>query len=212
MRKLLNSLFVLSEDVYLSLVNENIVILRDKDIVGRFPLHALESILCFSYKGASPSLMGACVERGIFLSMFSPRGKYLCSITGEVQGNVLLRREQFRQADQECTRCALSRNFLFGKIFNSKVVLDRAIRDHPQRVDIDRFTAASSALKHVLVQLPQIQDVDSLRGLEGNAARQYFSCFDQLVLHHVDEFAFGGRSRRPPLDRMNASNPRIVSV
>lgn len=204
MKKLLNSLFVLSEDVYLTLVNENIVVLREGDTVGRFPLHTLESILCFSYKGASPALMGACVERGILLSMFTPRGKYLCSATGEMQGNVLLRREQFRQADINSKRCDISRNFLFGKIWNSKVVLDRAVRDHPQRVDVNRLTSVSGALKNALMQLSEVHDVDSMRGLEGNAARQYFDCFDQLVLHHVDDFAFKGRSRRPPLDRINA--------
>lgn len=137
--------------------------------------------------------------------MFTPRGKFLCSVTGEMQGNVLLRREQFRQADIDSKRCGMSRNFLFGKLWNSKVVLDRAVRDHPQRVSVSQLTNASNALKNTLMQLSEIHDVDSMRGLEGNAARQYFDCFDQLILHNIDDFAFKGRSRRPPLDRINAA-------
>lgn len=205
MRKLMNSLFVLSDDVYLSLDGENIVVLRESETVGRFPLHTLESILCFSYKGASPALMGACSERNVALSFFTPWGKFLCRATGETGGNVLLRREQYRRADRPGESADLARWFLTGKLWNERQVLERAVRDHAQRIDTVGFRETSARLGELIVKLQNPADADTLRGLEGTAAKQYFDLFGQLVLQNQEEFAFHGRSRRPPLDRINAA-------
>lgn len=204
MRNLLNTLFVLSEDVYLSLEGENVVVLRESETVGRFPLHTLEGILCFSYKGASPALMGACAERGILLSFYSPQGRFLCQTTGTAQGNVLLRREQFRRADSPSACRDLANGFLTGKLYNARWVLERATRDHALRVDAARLKSASAALAGALHSLPAQPDTDSLRGVEGAAAQQYFAVFDELILQNKSDFFFRGRSRRPPLDRVNA--------
>ncbi len=204
MRVLLNTLFVLSEDVYLALEGENIVVLRGEDTAARYPLHTLEQVLCFSYKSASPALMGACAKRGIALSFYSPRGQFYCQTAGSEQGNVLLRRTQYRLADSPLGRRDLSEWFLTGKLYNARWVLERATRDHALRLDGARVKAASTALAAALRTLPGQPDTDALRGVEGAAAQRYFDVFDELILQNKDAFSFTGRSRRPPLDRINA--------
>ena len=204
MRKLLNSLFIVSDDVYLTLEGENIVVLKGDEKAGRFPLHTLENILCFSYKGASPALMGKCARAGIGLAFFSPSGRFLARTLGESRGNVLLRKEQYRRSDNQVASCQISKHFLLGKIYNSRGVLERATRDHPLRIDIQAVRQVSSVLAQSLNDIAVGGNLDYLRGVEGQAAAQYFSVLDQLVLQNKEDFAFKGRSRRPPLDRFNA--------
>lgn len=155
MRSLLNTLFVTSEDLYLALEGENVVVLRGEAAAARFPLHTLESILCFSYKGASPALMGACAQRGICLSFYSPRGKFYCQTSGAQQGNVLLRREQFRRADSPPACRALACSFLTGKLYNARWVLQRTVRDQAMRVDAPRLKHAAQALAEAVKALPR---------------------------------------------------------
>ncbi len=204
MRKLLNTLFVLTEDSYLSLDGENVVISREKSEIGRLPLHTLEAILCFSYSGASPALMGACSERAIDLAFFSPNGKFLVRVIGKSKGNVLLRQQQYRAADDPITSCRYAKGFLLGKVYNSRWVLERATRDHPLRVPVEKLKELSSQLAAALPRIEKAMSLEELRGLEGAAAQQYFSGFDHLILQQRDTFAFTGRSRRPPLDPVNA--------
>lgn len=204
MKRLLNTLYVLSEDSYLRLDGENVVVQQGEAVAARFPLHTLESILCFSYPGASPQLMGACAERGVYLSFFSPRGRYLASAVGETGGNIHLRRRQYRLSDDEEASCRIARNLLIGKLYNSRGVIERALRDHPQRVDAPRLRAASAGLAEHLLQIEQQADLDALRGLEGRAASLYFSVLDELILQGREAFAFTQRSRRPPRDPVNA--------
>lgn len=120
MRKLLNTLFVLTESSYLSLDGENVVVSQDKAEAARFPLHTLEGILCFSYAGASPALMGACAQRDVDLAFFTPRGRFLARSVGETKGNVLLRQQQFRAADDADASCRYAKGFLLGKIYNAR--------------------------------------------------------------------------------------------
>lgn len=204
MRKFLNTLFVLTEDSYLSLDGENVVVSREKQETGRFPLHTLEAILCFSYPGASPALMGACSERNVDLAFFSPRGRFLARAVGKPTGNVLLRQQQYRAADDPFASCRYAKGFLLGKVYNSRWVLERATRDHPQRVPVERLKALSGQLAAVLPRIEEALSLEELRGLEGAAAQQYFDGFDSLILQQRDVFAFTGRSRRPPLDPINA--------
>ncbi len=124
MKQLLNTLYVTSEDAYLSLKNDNVIVQRDDDVLGRIPLRSLESIMSFSYKGASPALMGKCAEFGVGVSLFSPYGRYYCSILGEKNRNVLLRREQFRLADNEDAALPFARSFIIGKIYNCRWFLN----------------------------------------------------------------------------------------
>lgn len=204
MRQLLNTLFVTSEDIYLTLDGENVVANREKVVAARYPLHTLSAIITFSYSGASPALMGACAQRGISLSFCSPRGKFLAQVTGESNGNVLLRRTQYRIADDPVQSCVLARNMIFGKIHNARWSIQRTRRDHSLRVDDARLGEVSEQLKDVLPQVLCQEDLDSLRGLEGAAATAYFGVFDQLILGNKAVFHFTTRSRRPPMDPVNA--------
>lgn len=204
MRKLLNSLYVLSEENYLSLEGETVVVSQKKTEIGRFPLHTLENIVCFTYPGASPALMGACARRGIGLAFFSPQGRFLARVTGEEQGNVLLRQQQYRAADNLQRSCLFARGLVLGKVYNCRWVLERATRDHPQRVPVEQLKRTSAQLAAALPCIADCTDLDALRGLEGEAAQRYFADFDSLILQQRDSFAFIGRSRRPPLDNINA--------
>lgn len=204
MRQLLNTLFITSEDVYAALDGENVLLKRDNQEIARYPLHTLQGIVSFSYMGASPALMGACAQKNIQLVFCKPNGKFLCRVTGMTQGNVLLRREQYRIADsaEESTRIAAG--FIFGKVSNARASLERTRRDHGMRIDSQKFSDASAQLRELLGAILDAPDLDTLRGMEGAAANIYFGCFDDMILGDKDSFFFHGRSRRPPLDRVNA--------
>lgn len=147
MKHLLNTLFITSEDIYLSLDGENVVANRDKQVVARYPLHTLFGIVSFSYAGASPALMGACAERGVSLSFCSPKGRFLARVCGESSGNVLLRRKQYRVADDAEQSCAAARTMIVGKLYNSRWSVERTRRDHGLRVNDERLKSASAQLK-----------------------------------------------------------------
>ena len=204
MRKLLNTLYVMTENCYLTLDGENIVIQDGEKKLGRFPLHTLENIICFTYKGASPSLMGACAERKIGLSFFSPRGAFWARITGKEYGNVLLRKEQYRISDDDERSVAYAKNMIVGKVFNSRWSIERTLRDHAYRVDAERLKNISNALYNTLPRIDNTRKLDELRGIEGKAAEQYFSVLNDMILNQKDDFTFTTRNRRPPLDNINA--------
>ena len=204
MRRLLNTLFVTSEDAYLSLDGENVVVNREKEEVARFPLHTLSGIISFSYAGASPALMGACAQRDISLSFCSPRGKFLARTTGVSNGNVLLRRTQYRFADDPAMSCQIARTMLFGKLYNARWSVERTRRDHPMRIDMAQFLNASETLKGLLPDILAATSLEALRGLEGAGASVYFGVLDQMILRNKEAFFYHGRNRRPPLDNVNA--------
>lgn len=204
MKKLLNTLYVLSEDVYLALDGENVVLLHEETVAGRFPLHTLVQIISFSYKGASPALMGACARRGIELSFYTPRGRFLARTAGTSYGNVLLRKEQYRISDDEERSLAYSRAMILGKVFNCRWSLERTVRDHGMRVDSEKIKGVSAELRQGLQKLRVCDTFESLRGMEGELASRYFAVFDDLIINQKDDFQFRGRSRRPPLDNVNA--------
>lgn len=204
MKKLLNTLYVMTESCYLTLDGENVVIRNDEQTLGRFPLHTLENIICFTYKGASPALMGACAERKIGMSFFSPQGRFLARVMGKEYGNVLLRKEQYRISDSEEKSVVYARNMITGKIFNSRWSIERTLRDHAYRVDAEKMKHISNVLYDTLPKADNVSGLDELRGIEGKAAEQYFSVFDGMILNQKEDFAFTTRNRRPPLDNINA--------
>ena len=204
MRHLLNTLYVMTEDAWLSLDGENIVIQAEDRELGRFPLHGLEGIVSFSYRGASSALMGACAERGIDLCFFRPSGRFLARVSGSVRGNVLLRKTQYRISENSASALEIGKNMLIGKVYNSRWVLERAIRDHALSVDTDQLKTTSGMLKEAVSHIEHAENIDSLRGIEGNAAANYFDVFNELILNRDEAFVFHGRSRRPPLDIVNA--------
>ena len=164
----------------------------------------LEHINHRPYAGASPALMGACAERGIDLAFFTPNGRFLARTVGEERGNVLLRQQQYRIADDPAVSCRYACGFILGKVYNARWVLERATRDHPQRVPVERLKEISSQLAASLMRIRECGTLEELRGLEGEAAQRYFDGFDSLILQQRTDFAFTGRSRRPPLDPINA--------
>ena len=204
MKQLLNTLFVTSEDIYLSLEGENVLANRDREVVARYPLHTLQTIVSFSYSGASPALMGACAERGIGLAFCTPRGRFLARVCGESSGNVLLRREQYRIADDSQRSCAIARTMIFGKLSNCAASVQRTLRDHALRVTDNGLEDTVRQIKELLPQVLSVSDLDTLRGIEGVGAAAYFGVFDHLLLNRKEDFFFHGRNRRPPLDRVNA--------
>ena len=204
MRKLQNTLYVTNPDAWLSLDGENVVVRTDDDVLGRVPLHNLENIVSFGYRGASPALMGACAEHGIGLCFLTRHGRFLSRISGPVAGNVLLRTTQLRIADDPVRSVAIARMFLLGKVYNGRWLLEHFCRDHPMRIDTDALGEAISRMKTALGLIPAADTCEALMGVEGSAAKAYFSVFAQLILRNRADFLFDGRNRRPPLDPVNA--------
>jgi len=204
MKRLLNTLYITSGDRYLSLDGENVVVRNQDEEIGRIPLHNLEAIVTFGYSGASPALMGACVKRDIDLSFLSSSGRFLARVSGEVKGNVTLRKEQYRISDNKERSLAIARNFIAAKVYNSRWVLERAVRDYPMRLDVDKLKEKSAFLVSGISKIRKCNSAEELLGLEGEAAAIYFSVFDDLILQQKQDFYFHGRSKRPPLDLTNA--------
>lgn len=204
MKRLLNTLYVTAQDRYLSLDGENVVVRNQDEEIGRVPLHNLEAIITFGYPGTSPALMGACVKRGIDLCFLSGSGRFLARVSGEIKGNVTLRKEQYRVSENEEKSLLISRDFIAGKVYNARWVLERAARDYPMRLDADKMKTKSAFLKANISKIRTCGSAEELLGLEGESASIYFSVFDDLILQQKEEFCFHGRSRRPPLDFTNA--------
>lgn len=204
MRKLLNTLYVTSPDAYLSLDGETIVVKREEENILRIPLLNLESIITFGYTGASPALMGECAKRNIALTFMTKNGRFLARVVGEVHGNVTLRKAQYRISDNEKESALIARNFIVGKLYNSKWVIERATRDYASRLNIAELKKASSALSLSIAKAAKCNDLAELRGIEGEAATLYFGVFNDLILQQKADFYFKGRNRRPPTDNVNA--------
>ncbi|MFO1442435.1 type I-C CRISPR-associated endonuclease Cas1 [Bacillus sp. Bva_UNVM-123] len=203
MKKLLNTLFVTQPDSYLSLDGENIVILQD-EVKKRIPLHNLESIVTFGYTGASPALMGYCADENIPIIFLTSSGRFRARVVGKSRGNVVLRKTQYRLSDNEIESARIARNFITGKVFNQKWMLERVTRDYPIRVDTAKFKEVSAQLSDLMKEIRVCDDLERLRGLEGQAAISYNKVFNQMILQQKEDFYFHSRSRRPPLDNVNA--------
>lgn len=204
MKKLLNTLYVTSENSYLRLEGETVVICDGEQKMGQVPLHNLDGIVSFGYKGVSPALMGACMDRKVSVCFLSPQGKFLARVTGEECGNILLRKQQFASVKNDKISLEIARNCILGKVFNSRWILERAIRDHSMQIDVEKVRRVSQQMKHSLTIIQSAESLDQLRGYEGAAANVYFSVFDELILQQKKEFSFQGRNRRPPMDNVNA--------
>lgn len=204
MKRLLNTLYITGTNRYLSLDGENVVVLEDQKEIGRIPLHNLQGIVTFGYTGASPALMGACAQRNIDLTFMSGNGRFLARVTGELKGNVTLRKQQYRVSEDRTKSIRIARNFIFAKVYNARWILERAARDYSLRVDAELLREKSSFLYKSLQGIRICEDPSKLLGMEGEAASVYFSAFDQLILQQKEDFTFCGRNRRPPLDKVNA--------
>lgn len=203
MKPLLNTLFVNQDEAYLALDGGNVVVLREDRELARFPLHNFEQITTFGYTGASPALMRKCAEDNVALTFMTPEGRFQARVVGRMNGNVLLRREQYRRADDEEASLILARSFILGKIYNARWIIERMRRDYAMRIDEEKFQNVSSFLRDSCHEVMQTSDLEALRGVEGKAAVSYFSVFDDMILKQKEQFFFTERNRRPPLDNMN---------
>ena len=194
----------MSENGYSGLDGETIVIYDGEKEVGNVPLHNLEGIVSFGYRGTSPALMGACADRNISLCYLTPQGKFLARETGKTRGNVIMRDRQYTSSKDEKRSLEISKNCISGKVYNARWVLERAIRDHAMQIDKERVKVASLQLKTFLQYIQNAESKEQLRGYEGEAASIYFSVFDELILQQKKDFSFRGRSKRPPMDNVNA--------
>lgn len=204
MKRLLNTLYVTTPDSYIARQGENILVKINDEVRFRIPVHNLEGIVCFGYMGASPSAMHLCAENDVGMSFLTEHGKFLARVSGGISGNVLLRRKQYRWADNETEKIRLAKRFVTAKIHNSRRVLQRVARDHSKTVDSDKLEMVILRLKEAIVRLYRASSVDIVRGIEGEAANLYFSCFDEMIINQKDFFVFNERNRRPPTDPVNA--------
>jgi CRISPR-associated protein Cas1 len=205
MRRQLNTLYVTTEGAWLRKDGANIVMEADRQERVRLPIHMLESMVCMGRVAVSPQLLGFCMERGVSVCYLSAQGRFLARVEGPVSGNVLLRREQYRRSDDQAGCVSIVRNLLAGKIHNQRVVLARGWRDHGEKLtNVSAFQHALKRLKRIPYRLLQSDNVDLLRGLEGEAAQSYFGVFNQLIRVDSPLLHFGGRNRRPPRDAFNA--------
>lgn len=204
MRKLLNTLYVGTQGSYLKKEGETVVVEQERQKALQLPIHTLSGIVCFGNVLCSPFLLGFCAERDISVSFMTEYGRFLAAVKGPVRGNVLLRREQYRKADDSKTTRDISRNIIAAKLANSRVVINRTVRDHREKIDTAQLENASNQLSGYLQQLDKTISTDEIRGIEGIGAALYFSVFNNLIIDQKNEFVFTERSRRPPLDRVNA--------
>ena len=204
MKKLLNTVYINNPDIYLSVDGETLAINHEGKVIQKVPFHNIESIVTFGYAGASPALMGKCAKSGTGLVFMDRNGHFIARTEGKVKGNVLLRRQQYRYADDKEKSLDIAKNIISAKIFNSRYVLERMIRDHGARIDTELFGKKSGFLKNSVNNARECSDIDSLRGIEGEAASVYFSVFNDMILQQKDDFRFTTRNKRPPLDNVNA--------
>lgn len=204
MKKHLNTLFVTTQGSYLAKDGECVLIRVEKEDKARIPIHTLGGVVCFGQVSCSPQLLGHCAENGVAVSFLTEQGRFLARVQGPVSGNVLLRREQSRWADDPRRSAAVARFVLTGKVANSRNVLLRAARDHGEDGNGERLRATARRLSDCLDRLQETAlTLDELRGIEGEAGALYFAAFDALITAENEAFRFTGRNRRPPLDPVN---------
>lgn len=204
MRKMLNVLYVTNPEAYLFKDGENLVVRVGEGEVLRTPIHYLEGIITFGHMGASPALLGMCVEKNVAVSFLTGFGKHLATVQGAPRGNVLLRRKQYRLADSEAESAALATAFIIGKIANCRTVLRRFISDYGDRAETGEMEKVGKLMARSVLKLGKKPGLDEVRGIEGETARSYFSVFDQLIVNQKNHFFMRGRNRRPPRDNVNA--------
>ena len=203
MKKLLNTLYVTTKGSYLAKEGESVIVRVEQQTKLRVPIHALGSVVCFGRVSMSPQLMAFCGQRDVGISFLSEKGRFLARVEGPETGNVLLRREQYRRSDDRMASSEIARTMVIGKIANARTLLQRRLRDGVPAESEPRIRTVVKRLAHQLSLLGESLDLDTVRGIEGDASRAYFGVFDELITNADDSFRFSGRNRRPPTDNVN---------
>lgn len=210
MKKLLNSLYILDETAWLTLDGENIVCRCDEKEKFRVPFSNIEEIYCFSYLGCSPALMGKCADNGINISFISPQGKFLARVQGKTRGNIFLRKSQFERFAKP--EILLPQNTVAAKLSNTRYLIKRSIKDNPALDSDGRLSRCIEYLESGMEHVYELNDTDTIMGLEGSCAKEYFSIFDRLILQQKESFIVTGRTKRPPLDPVNAALSFLYTI
>jgi CRISPR-associated protein Cas1 len=200
----LNTLYVTTDGLYIHHEGDLVLVDRKRETLLKIPLHHLEGITLLAHSSVSPSLLHKCIQKGVPVTYLTERGRFLGRLEGAHPGNVLLRKEQFRQSENNNRKLVFARSFIAGKIQNSRLNLLRSARDSSNEEAQAALRSVASELERRLTMLATAPDVNSVRGYEGDAARAYFSVFNHCILQQKDDFHFDGRTRRPPRSRLNA--------
>jgi CRISP-associated protein Cas1 len=203
-KQLLNTLYVTTQGAYLAKDGETVLVRVEDEVALRVPIHTLASVVCFGRVSSSPPLMGLCAERGVALAFFTENGRFLARVQGPVSGNILLRREQYRRSEDENGSAEIARALVIAKVANCRTVLLRATREKPDNPGRPDLESAGVRLGYLIDELQKNLPLDTVRGHEGDGARVYYGVFDHLIYEAKDAFFFRERSRRPPLDNLNA--------
>jgi CRISPR-associated protein Cas1 len=205
MKRLGNTLYVTTQGTWLNKEGECLRVSREGEAAKQIPIHGVDGLVVFGQISVTPPLLGFCAERGVTVTWLTENGRFLARAEGPVSGNVLLRRMQYRIADDPDRTAALARSIVIGKVYNQRAILRRSVRDHGADMAEPAVAALDDADRRmgaVLRRLERATPLDEVRGLEGEAAQAYFGVFGNML--RVDDFVFPGRVRRPPTDPVNA--------
>jgi CRISPR-associated protein Cas1 len=210
MKTIQNTLYITQENCYVNKQQDSVIIRKDKSKIAQFPLTTINQIVCFGFSiSCSPELVEHCSLQGITVTWLNSNGKFLARLQGPVQGNVLLRRAQYKIFDDSENSLQISKATICSKIQNQKSTLLRFVRNHGEVVEISEVDKKLTA---ILSTIKMTKDINTLRGFEGFSSELYFSVFDSLVLNKSTEFLFEKRTRRPPLNRINAVLSYVYSI
>ncbi|MEA1928308.1 MAG: type I-C CRISPR-associated endonuclease Cas1c [Candidatus Auribacterota bacterium] len=212
MKRYLNTLFVTTQGAYLSKEGESVIVSVNRETKLRVPIISLGSIVCFGNVLCSPFLLGFCCKNNVTISFMSKYGRFMARVDGPVSGNVLLRREQYRRADNPEASSKIARAIVIGKIANCRKVLQRSVRDHGECSGVQRIKQMADRVGQHLRKLSQDLTLDEIRGVEGDASRSYFSVFDSMITSQKENFIFRFRNRRPPKDNVNCLLSFIYTI
>ncbi len=204
MKRHLNTLYITLPDAFIRKEGMTFVVEVEKKKALQAPVHTIENIVCFGFKSVTPSLMAFCAENDIGISYLSMKGRFLARMYGAQRGNVLLRKRQYEMADSEKESIDIARHVVASKIANARNLLQRHIRNHGKESDCTRIENTVTVLARKIKLVENASSMDALRGIEGESAAEYFGCFDHLITSQKEDFIFHGRSKRPPLDNVNA--------
>jgi CRISPR-associated protein Cas1 len=204
MKKLFSTLYVSTQGAYISKDRENIVVNFQNRELFRSPIHLINSVICFGNVMCSPFLFELCTENNVSLSYFTENGKFIARVQAPVSGNVLLRKQQYKYSYDEKFCLETAKSILIGKLNNSRIVINRCLRDHKDKIsNYDKLKQVSDSLRKSIINVFNVKSIDILRGIEGDAASSYFNVFNELILNDKEKFFMSGRSRRPPKDKVN---------
>ncbi|OHD71500.1 MAG: subtype I-C CRISPR-associated endonuclease Cas1 [Spirochaetes bacterium RBG_16_49_21] len=204
MKRHLNTLYITSPDAFIRKEGETFVVELDNKKALQAPVSTIENIVCFGFKPVTPALMAFCAENNIGISYLSRTGRFLARVYGEQKGNVLLRKEQYAVSDSDERSLQIAKNIVAAKIANSRNLLLRHIRNHGEDMDCSGIDSCVKSMAHAIVKMEKAATLDELRGHEGECASLYFNCFNSMITCQKEDFVFNGRSKRPPLDNVNA--------